>query len=376
MVAWLPTSSFIQETAIDNYYERGEDPAPRPPAEYPCEVCGQVSSSGLGLATHLAAAHPLEPPRLLIAGQVVIGEKILRRPMQPDDLLVPGATEIACLEVGGKERKLSLQDLRAEVCSSTQATHVITLRHRRSADGAVAEERVRVRVDVPSAADLDLSDKAFEECFADGRVNDDGLMRFDNATNGQATGGSYVAALYNYCLFIQLRDGRSGRPADTVEARQKAQSAHTVLCDYPERPLARALAALIRFSLNDFRVWDLSGVPELDSCACALSQAAGSVVPPAPLTDLDPPSGSCLVDAVTKEILDAWADPESGSERMELIAADPACSSDDRSKAGVLALLLIPVDAAISETMRPQGRTVPRPGFGRWVAAWMQDRGV
>src|SRR5690349_21365269 len=107
----MPTYGFIQETAEERFYERGEA-APRAPRTVPCPVCGENLSDETALAAHLGAAHPLSSPRLLLAGDVVVGERILHRRMNPADLAVVNSTELLVAENGGSFRPWSTQALR------------------------------------------------------------------------------------------------------------------------------------------------------------------------------------------------------------------------------------------------------------------------
>jgi hypothetical protein len=89
----MPTYGYIHDTVEDRFYERGGD-TPRAPLVLLCPVCGEQVQDQRALAAHLGSAHPLDAPRLLIDGAVVVGERVLHRHLAPDAVEIANTNEL------------------------------------------------------------------------------------------------------------------------------------------------------------------------------------------------------------------------------------------------------------------------------------------
>ena len=274
----MPTYDFIRETVDDRFYERGGERR-RPPRVLPCPVCGEQLPDDAALSEHLGSTHPLSAPRLLIDGDVVVGERVVHRRLESAALELANTTELLVSENGGPQQPWSVAALRDTLAEAERIVLDISLRNHR-ADGAAAVEQVRLRVDVADSAALDAADRCFEELLASGELNEHQLDRFVDAVAESPGAGRYASALHDYGVAILIKDQAAGtRDALPFAAhRDKLQRSLSVLRHFPGRPVARAVCGFVRFGLNDLAGGtQASGVPKLDGCAAALRELAGVV---------------------------------------------------------------------------------------------------
>ncbi len=367
----MPTYGFIRETAEDRFYERGGGAGPRLPRTVPCPVCGESLSDETALAIHLGSVHPLSSPRLLLGGDVVVGERILHRRMSPDDLSVVNATELLVAENGGSSRPWSTQALRQAVAEAEHAVLDITLRNERAGDGASAIEQVRLRLDVPDPPALDAIDRFFQEHLAAETLDELRLDGFASAAADFRRGERYASALHEYCVALLVKDQArgTGQALPFAAHREKLQRALNTLRHFPERGVARAVCGFARFSLNDFASASATGVVELDRCTEALRRFAGFPEQTETTTSSAAEVGRCPTDQLTSLILERWDDHAAVPALLDA-ASRPSTTSEDRAKLEALALRQLPPS---SETERLARSLVNDPVFGRAVAAMIED---
>src|SRR3954447_20037073 len=79
----MPTTTWIQETVEDRYWESqaGEHAAAPPPRTYTCAVCGEEFASSDARSWHASAAHPLGRPTLYIADYAAPADLVVRTPV-------------------------------------------------------------------------------------------------------------------------------------------------------------------------------------------------------------------------------------------------------------------------------------------------------
>src|SRR5689334_336760 len=79
----MPTTTWIQETVEDRYWESqaGGLPAGPPPRTYPCAVCGEEFVSSDARSWHASEAHPLGRPTLYIADYAAPADLVVRTPV-------------------------------------------------------------------------------------------------------------------------------------------------------------------------------------------------------------------------------------------------------------------------------------------------------
>ena len=369
----MPTYDFIRETVDDRFYERGGE-GRRPSRVLPCPVCGEQLPDHAALSEHLGSAHPLSAPRLLIDGDVVVGERVVHRRLESVALELANTTQLLVSENGGPGQPWSVAALRDTLAEAERIVLDLSLRNQRAGDGAAAQEQVRLRVDVPDSAALDAADRCFEQLLASGELNEHQLDRFVDAVAESPGAGRYASALHDYGVAILIKDQAPGtREALPFAAhRDKLQRSLSVLRHFPERPVARAVSGFVRFGLNDLAGGTHpSGVPELDGCAAALGELAG-VVPQWGLSRAAPVgAGRCPADDTTAFILDRWNNPAANQALIEH-AARGSTTPEDAAKCRALAVRASVIDS--SGEARDLARALMNdPVFGTWATQIVED---
>src|SRR4051794_40119123 len=82
----MPTVGWIQETAEERFFERGDDAAPRLPETFPCPICGAEFETVLACSWHVNDRHPLERTLLFIRGLPAPATVVVRSPLRPHEL--------------------------------------------------------------------------------------------------------------------------------------------------------------------------------------------------------------------------------------------------------------------------------------------------
>lgn len=365
----MPTYDHIRETVDDRFYERGGE-GRRPERVLPCPVCGKQVTDNAALSEHLGSAHPLSAPRLLIDGDVVVGERVVHHQLESAALELANTTELLVSENGGPQQPWSVAALRDTLAEAERIVFDISLRNHRAGDGAAAKEQVRLRVDVADSAALDAADRYFEQLLAHDEFNEHLLDRFVDAMSESPGADRYASALHDYGVAILVKDQAPGtRDALPFAAhREKLQRSLSVLRHFPERSVARAVCGFARFGLNDLAGGTQpSGVPELDACTSALQEIA-NVVPRWGLSLAVPIEvGRCPADKTTGFILDRWNDPDA-AHALSAHAARGSTTPEDAAKCRALAVRSDPREA------QDLARALMNdPVFGVWATQIVED---
>lgn len=251
----MPTVGWIQETAIDLYYERGAsaDPEESKPKVYPCRHCGQEFDSPSERDWH-EIEHPITNPMLVIAGREVQSAtfKVTHR-MQPEDI------EAAFVEkfMLNNKNVHSLDVLRRKLCSAKQQFFDIELY------GKETKKAVSIDVQIADPDKLAEVDTKFRQWFSDDDFNGDVVTRFIQDTEHLQGCMWYRDGLVKYIQGIMAKDHR----ADFLsfeEFSARLNQSFSLLSAY-KTPLAISLCQMIKFIMNDFRLpTKTSFIPALD----------------------------------------------------------------------------------------------------------------
>jgi hypothetical protein len=297
-------------------------------------------------------------PQLWIDGRCVVGEMLLPRSLESEEISLVACDSITVCQDGGSYEPWSTQQL-LDTLSGNRST-ILELRLLGSATVAL-----RLRVERPDEAAMIDVEAAFANAFSESAGPDErGLAMFARDSEASAGAATYASALHQYVTSVLIKDRAPGTgaavPFSAHTAKQKQSLA--ILSQFPERPLALVASGLLRFSLNDFVSWSgPSGVSELDDCSAVLRTEIGL---PNEVFDRSHSAegGSCPADEVTSYMLLHWDDPAAASALIEL-ADSGDVTVDDSSKARVLARrLLVEGDP---EWVRLSDLLVGDPVFGR-----------
>lgn len=214
---------------------------PRPPS-YACSLCAREFSSEDALHKHRLEAHPLRRPALFIDG-IELGARRLR----VTQVLVPGAVRTencAAATINGKNVAPNwignvLSEVRDDVC-------LVVL----SKDGVDA--RFEIQIDVASTQDVTGVEQEFRMLVRNRRLDLRAIEEFIAATRPFKSAIGYCDGIcsYLYGLLAKERAPDSSLPYEAYSARFSQAGEKLAMYD---RPLGRAIGALIEFHFNHFR---------------------------------------------------------------------------------------------------------------------------
>lgn len=250
----MPTVGWIQETAIDQFYERGGTSAASPKlSEYYCRHCGKCFSSKDARDLH-EVEHPIANPVLMVDG-IEVQSSIFKLSQSPK----PESIEIAFVEylvVNGK--CVEIGELKQLLCSAKYQFFNIELY------GKETTKRISIDVQIADPDELLQVDNKFRTYFSGDDFNGDDVMRFTKDTEHFGSCVWYIDGLVKYLYGVMAKDRRTERItyenfSDTLNL------SFTYLSGY-DTPLAVSLCQLIKFVMNDFRIPSQIGyIPALDN---------------------------------------------------------------------------------------------------------------
>lgn len=340
------TYGYLHDRFVDHQATLG--PTARPPlvpTTVTCQVCHEVGADAAWLSAHVRSAHPLAAPMLVIDGRMRSPDTMIpvRDRVVASAVQTANATSLAVSVDGGPPAHLSPAELGVRLASIDFGVAQIHLRNER-ADGAEVTRTFDLNFAIPRGDELEAVDAAFAEAVGLQTAAED-LDRFAARVAGLMTAIPYASALHAYLRGILLKDGRlSGLGLEFAKHRDHLSQALHEMAFYPERPLARAVAGVIRFNLNEFLSHAPSGIAELDSFAADLIALAERRQPPRNLRPIAQRGGVCPVDDSTHALLQLNRDLTDVSRRRAAVtsllrmASSPRTTPADAAKARVLAL--------------------------------------
>ncbi|WP_028765115.1 hypothetical protein [Shewanella colwelliana] len=251
----MPTVGWIQETAIDLYFERGASSSctGSKPIVYQCRHCGVEFSSSSERDWH-EIEHPIANPVLLIAGREVQSATFkVSHTIRPEDI------DAAFVEkfVINRQQFFDLDDLRQQLCSSKQQFLHIELH------GKETKKSVSIDVQIADPDKLAEVDTKFRQWFSEDDFNGDSVTRFIQETEHIQGCVWYRDGLVKYIQGIMAKDHRADFLSFEGFSARLNQS-FSLLSAY-DTCLVISLCQMIKFIMNDFRIpSETSFIPALD----------------------------------------------------------------------------------------------------------------
>lgn len=384
----MPTVGWIQETAIDRYWERGglKDQYPPTPKIYYCPYCTRQFESTGEFSTHISVDHPIERPLLLIHNRAAHSEQTVRSPISRDAIDVTHVNRIRVIKDGGECRECSADELKLRISGNENGHYSITLSNSDPSNERTVEASYVLRVKIAGQAELDSVDEHFIRALAidDLRMSD--VRRFSDACAKYSGADEYASALAVYVTGVLIKDQNenTGVSLPLFNYKEKMQQALETLHDF-DRPVPRAICASIKFNLNDFRTPPLlSGAEMLDAANAFFAAVARGVT--ARLTsrtdmlDGDIELPACPIDSDSYDLLKMFRQIRGGNADRSLItdlsgsAISRTLSDYDLSKLRVLmAFAAIQADDAVAGE-RILKDLVNDPVFGDWAESQLEEK--
>jgi hypothetical protein len=196
---------------------------------------------------------------------------VLRSSLALSDIAVANTSQAkVCLD-GARPQKVSTDKLKELIARTSQAELKLELVNAVEHKAAPVVTQYGFSFRVAEKADLKRVEEAFREILVSEAItrNPIGLFLADERTQGP--GREYASGLADYSLGILIKERPEGESLTTPFSRYRELygRALEILKDFP-RPLARLIACIIRFSLNNFesggersRYWELDLAIEL-----------------------------------------------------------------------------------------------------------------
>ena len=279
----MPTLGWILEDDFERWI--GNNEAISPPYGGPatthflCPFCSQVFPEASGLNAHLGNSHVGSRPFLTIGASEPAKQSTFNRPVQRSQLCVVGATAAELSIDGGPWEHLANEELVRRLESLTHSRAQVRLENRFEAKATPVITDYDFRFRVIDDDSLALADRAFVDYL--GRPDPDvaAVDAFVQAV-GQGPVLDYARALGEYVLSVLIKDRApsTGIRIKEVGSNYRSMSNRALRVLQPfDRPLARLLCALMRFSANDFSRFDPEiAFPPLRRAAALMTALSGS----------------------------------------------------------------------------------------------------
>ncbi|QBQ53825.1 C2H2-type zinc finger protein [Nitrosococcus wardiae] len=385
----MPTVGWIQETAIDRYWERGGlgDQYPPTPKIHYCPYCTRQFESTGELSTHISVDHPIERPLLFIHNRVAYSEQTIRSPISKDDIDLTHVNRIKASKDGGEPREWLPDELKKHLSGHENGHYSITLSNSDPNNERTVEANYIVKIKIADQAELDAVDELFIRTLAIDDVRMSDVRRFSDGCAKYPGADEYASALAVYVTGVLIKDQNENtgvsRPLSVY--KEKMQQALETLHDF-DRPVPRAICASIKFNLNDFRNPPLpSGAELLDAANEVFATVTRGVTVQLTsrddMLDSERELSACPIDRDSYDLLEVFKKIRADHADRSLIAELSASairrtlSDSDLSKLRVLTAL-----AAIQTEDTAAGRPILEdlvndPVFGSWAELQLEGEG-
>lgn len=299
------TLGWILEKDWESFFantERVKSPGGRPTPYFPCPFCDAKWAGTRELRAHVASVHSVARPVLLIDN--LEPPRICPLRTRPKAFSAINATGIELQINGASPFALVPNQLSQRLAALDQAEVSIRLINASQARIAPVVTTYDVSFRIAGPAILRGVEMAFSKQLASSELTRGLIGTFLQDRRCVSAGRDYAAGLAHFALGVLLKERPSGEALTLPFSvyRDSYGAALEVLGDF-DRPLARLIAAVIRFAFNDFTTSKTTGFWDLDLLRAMLSDPECDDLPPAPAA-----SASrvviCPVDHGTGQILD------------------------------------------------------------------------
>ncbi len=383
----MPTVGWIQETAIDRYWERGglgEQYPTRPTIHY-CPYCDEHYETIGELSTHISVEHPIERPVIFIGNRTAYSEQTIRYPIRKNDIDLTNVRRIRVSKDGGEYREMGAAALKEILANGRNAHYSINLINSGPDNERSVEANYILRIKIADKAELEAVDENFIRMLAIDDVKMGDVRRFSDACSRYLGADEYASALAVYVTGVLIKDQNesSGVSLPLSAYKDKMQQALDTLHDF-DRPVSRAICAAIKFNLNDFRNPPLPCGAELLDAANAMFSAVARCIP----VDLSKHGATregvrelpaCPIDRDSFDLLTIFDKTCNGENEDAHVAELFASASNRKLSYYDLSKLRVITALAASNSENHVLKTtledlVNDPVFGGWAESQLEDR--
>ena len=344
----MPTLGWILEEAVERFWENPYPPEHSEAPAIPCPYCQRHFTSSGELFDHLGLDHPLGIPVLLVQAQPMPSEFSVRAVLEAADFSALNCTSSEIRKDGGAWRSVSLSRMVAMLATERSSICELRLVNERVIDDNRATEHFTARFRIPSADALNGIDKEFVRRLAVEHPRMADVDSFRSACPTEPSAQDYAGALCDYVIGLAIKERHpdAGVYLEFEHYKEKFTAALAILKDF-RRPVARTVAAVINFNLNNFRSLPASRLPVLSAAFALFRAVAKGEDPAADAPAVDPQRAEvCPVDIFTHRILDAAQRLTSArkphpmlADELDELASRQPLSEFDAAKIHVLAAI-------------------------------------
>lgn len=352
---------------------------------YRCPFCDADFAKRAQLNLHLQSSHTVMRPFVLLGGVEPGTEDVIRTRLDARSIDFFHCSELELGIDGEMLRQVDQAELTKVLSKLSRATIRLRLLNCVDRRAQPVSQDYRLRIAIPDQNSLAEIDRLFVDRLGKGHRDLAHVDAFYELTR-DGVAAEYAEALADYVRAVLIKDGDTNTGVSTrVSHYREIQSRALSTLQSFDRPLAVLLCALIRFSQNDFSLWNcVSGFDRLDQAngilgPLVLDSAKPNNPPPIAATRrtrvFDCPV-DLGVDTVTREAerladLPRWgrAIEDQVTALADQVSLDPLDRAKIRALWAVTAMRLAANASAVTALRLLDGD----PTFGRWAVARLTE---
>ncbi len=266
------TVGWIVDSLIDRFNENYPVPNPgKPPKKrHTCPYCknSRVYETHYKLGAHIAEHHTLLKPILLIGNNEPNYKEKINLKLEPHMLSIANVTS-ANVNIDGKIwENISTGDLEKILSETTGGQCVIKLINSKKELPHITEREYQFSIHISSEEKLNEVDRIFYETIVSKKdLTLKSVRNFLEKVNELKINSEYSEGLGEYVSGIIIKERPESEKLSVTfsEHLNRYTSALKKLLKFKNRPLAKIIVSIIRFSINQFPVnFDKTGFNKLD----------------------------------------------------------------------------------------------------------------
>lgn len=375
----MPTIGWVHEDSWESILtatERVPEPSKARPPLFHCPFCSQAYKNSGELQAHIASAHHVARPVLLIAGQEPNHGFVLRKAPIASGVALMNTTRLALSINNDPFQIADAQEVWRTLAKLTMARVKLELENARDKNIAPVKTNYEITIRVAAPSNLLAVERAFNEHLNVASFTTETVTTFLADPRCQGVASDYATGMAEYALGILNKEGRQDAHIATPLARYRDHFGSALLKLSPhQRALPRLISAFMRFSLNDFsHAGEATGHVGLDAAIATLAGPKAGKLSAAP-SGTGSLRNLCPIDHGTDRILN-FADRLATASRWSPVLNDEcrdisnAAKLDlmDQEKATALWALAALRHGATAAAIEPLERIAATYPFAEWAS--------
>lgn len=293
------------------YFDAKYPAEPLPAPTFPCPYCDLEFEPKEALLRHTRTEHPLELPRLFIAGRPALEDEIIRSTINEAAIDFANCSHIELAVDRGLYQTMSEENARKHLAIKDDGSLRLRLTNDRAFDQSQATIKHQLTFRIAPQEEITAINESFISMMQSLPISiasaDSFYEKSKNNWNHRAS-GDYANALATYLIGLAIKEGKQGTEHLNFNSFKEKLSDSLAILSHLDLPLARGLTGIIKLNLNQFGDWrnEAPAFPGLRATGTFFHNptAALSDEPRKPRTTNGKMS-KCPVDDLTEGIIDA-----------------------------------------------------------------------